>query len=160
MMNIPRMALALALPVSVLLAGAAQSAETHPCEPFSDRNWSGSRRANTDVHNDSTKTLDVQIFRGTTIKKSVLLEPGERVRHKAKVKAGGGGEDILVRIGSQPSWSEGAACRYTFDIAGGLHWKLPEGASEVCPDVKGLEIACQVNSEGNLRTDFRVSDPN
>jgi hypothetical protein len=158
MMNIPRLALAIALTGSVFLPGAAESAETYPCEPFKDEAPSfGPDNINTDVHNNSTKTLDVQIWQENAIKKSVVLQPGEKFRHK--VKKDGSGE-IMVRIGTPPTRSEGATCRYMFNVtSANYHWALPEGASEVCPDVKGLEIACQVSTQKSLKTEFRVSDP-
>jgi hypothetical protein len=160
MMNIPRLALAIALTGSVFLPGAAESAETYPCEPFKDEKpYANPDNINTDVHNNSTKTLDVQIWRGNSLKKSVVLEPGKEVRHKAGTGKGGGTGEIVVRFFSKPSAAEGGTCRYLFDDTGrNYRWMLPEGESDVC-SVTGLKIACQVSTQKSLKTEFRVSDP-
>jgi hypothetical protein len=160
MMNIPRIVLALALLGAVSLADMASAeTEVYSCETRTVEGLSKDGR--TDVHNNSTKTLDVQIWRGKTIKKTVRLEPGAKVEHKLGFSKSVGSADVLVRIGSTPTWSDYAICRYSLSSSHQrTDWSLPEGASDVCPDVRGVKVKCEARFSKRMHTEFWVSDPN
>jgi len=116
----------------------------------------------TSVHNETaSKTLRVQIYRGTSLKHEQSIGPGEKTGFLAKISNTEGGGTIRTKIYPAGGRIE-TECAYKLRWdAVKFWWHLLDGADQVCGQADGIAIGCQKTyHKGKMRwnTTFKITD--
>lgn len=132
------------------------------------RSWglsTSSPSADTTVKNDTNgKTIEVNIYRGDTLKLQKRIGPGEKASFLAKLSSSDGEALLRVQLFPFPG-SVSTECAYEVRNNKGdwIAWKLPGDATSVCPEQSrtNMEISCDKGyniDKRRFNTDFRVTD--
>jgi hypothetical protein len=123
-------------------------------------------KAHTSVHNETkTMTLLVEIYRGSSIKKSQYIKPGEDVSDLTKFAESSGGGKIRAAITPTAGATTTADCTYRIrydNQSGKMTWELLKDQTAVCDVGNDIRIVCQKSfNKDKLRynTSLRVRDP-
>jgi hypothetical protein len=108
-------------------------------------------------------TILAELYRDDSQKWEKYIRPGEKAEFTASfAKMSGGRATLTLQLYPDPG-VRSSECKY-YVVAGEnyLDWRLPDGASEVCPDIGDMTIACDKTfneSKARYTTAFTVEDP-
>lgn len=112
----------------------------------------------------ASDTLVVRIFRTTTEKLDKSVKPSEQAQFKAGLGGTANDAEMSVVVTAQ-SGTLSEICSFVVgDAPGGtssLEWRLPKKATEVCPNVKSVQIDCEKSwhkDKNQFHTVFTVRD--
>ncbi len=112
----------------------------------------------------ASTTIMVEISRGGSEKQKKYLKPNEETNYTASL--GGQTNNATIRVQIYPEGSLIAPeCKYIVEESKGgsyFDWRLPDGATSVCPNPGDTSIDCQLDfhkQKYRWHTVFTVGDP-